>query len=580
MRPILTKASQLEEHSSWRKYLRGIRELQLLEAPRSVINDFKHKAARDCFLAFCDIIKHGDLQVAPFHELIGSAFEDLATRRYKRLIVSCPPRSGKSMLATMFLAWLLGRDQRTQHVIASYGASLSFKFHRETVHMMKSKEFKRVFPEWLGFSPDSKYNMVGGGYILATSVGGVLTGFTAGTSDMDSPGVGAMVVDDPLKSSDSKQALDNLESWWSEQASTRRTNHYCQMIIATRFHEKDLHGVLMDGDGLYDEEENPFGWRWINIAGLCEDPRTDPLERQIGESHWEDNPTFSVPMLESQKKIMGSFKFAALYQGVPVAAEGQIVKNSWIEVIEEEDCPELDVVWLAADCAFSERQMADETAICVAGIHMRDPTTIYIREIVKGRWGFPDLVEAVKHNYAFYKAKVLCIEKAASGHSLIQVLRKEAKVPIEEMRPLKSKTTRLQAVCPLLENSRVKLVRGHWTDAFIKELTAFPFVRHDDSTDAFAWALTYYAMKMDVVDRGLQEAIIQNKRFKGELLREGLNDQSLFGEIRKGRQKLFSGDTAINDPDYSAVTQDADPRSPFVSGRSRGRRGIGWDTYI
>ena len=112
MRPIITKASQLEEHSSWRKYLRGIRELMLMEAPRMVIQDFKYKAARDCFLAFCDIMKHGDLQVAPFHELIGSAFEDLATRRYKRLIVSCPPRSGKSMLATMFLAWLLGRDQK------------------------------------------------------------------------------------------------------------------------------------------------------------------------------------------------------------------------------------------------------------------------------------------------------------------------------------------------------------------------------------------------------------------------------------------------------------------------------------
>jgi hypothetical protein len=407
MRPVITKASQLEEHSSWRKYQRGIRELTLLEAPRMVIQEFKYKAARDCFLAFCDIMKHGDLQVAPFHELIGSAFEDLATRRYKRLIVSCPPRSGKSMLATMFLAWLLGRDQRTQHVIASYGASLSFKFHREVVHMMKSKEFKRVFPEWLGFSPDSKYDMVGGGYILATSVGGVLTGFTAGTTDMDSPGVGAMVIDDPLKSSDSKQALDNLESWWQEQASTRRTNHYCQMVIATRFHEKDLHGVLMDGDGIYDEEHNPFGWRWINIAGLCEDPSSDPLEREIGESHWSDNPTFSVPMLESQKKIMGSFKFAALYQGVPVAAEGQIVKNSWIEVVDEEDCPPLDVVWLAADCAFSEKQMADETAICVAGISMRDPTVIYIREIIKGRWGFPDLV--------FMKRKCSALRKPLRG---------------------------------------------------------------------------------------------------------------------------------------------------------------------
>jgi predicted phage terminase large subunit-like protein len=578
--PTITHASQLEEKSRWRKYLRGIKELQLLEAPRSVVQDYRYKAARDCFLAYCDIMKGGDLKVAPFHEIIASAFEDLYERKYRRLIISCPPRSGKSMLSTMFLSWLLGKDERTQHILASYGASLSQKFHREAVIMMKTHHYKKIFPEFSGFNRDSKYDMVGGGYILATSVGGILTGFTSGTTDMDSPGIGVALIDDPLKSSDSKAALDNLDSWWAEQMSTRRTNHYAQVIVATRFHEKDLHGVLLDGDGVYDPDENPFGWRWINIQGLCENPERDILGREYGESHWAENSAFSVPMLESQKKIMGSFKFAALYQGVPVAAEGQIVKNSWIEVIEEEDCPPLDVVWLAADCAFSERQMADETAICVAGINMRDPTVIYIRDIVKGRWGFPDLVEAVKHNYNYYGAKVLCIEKAASGHSLIQVLRKEAKVPIEEMRPLKSKTTRLQAVCPLLENSRVKLVQGFWTDAFIKELTAFPFVRHDDSTDAFAWALTYYAMKMDVVDRGLQETIIQNKRFKGDLRREGLGDSTLFNEIGRGRQRLFSGDTAINDPDYDSVSQDADPRSAFVSGRSRGRRGIGWDTYI
>jgi len=105
--------------------------------------------------------------------------------------------------------------------------------------------------------------------------------------------------------------------------------------------------------------------------------------------------------------------------------------------------------------------MSDETAICVAGISMRDPTTIYIREVIKGRWGFPDLVEAVKHTYDYYKGKVLAIEKAASGQSLIQVLKKEARIPVEEMKPLKSKTTRLQAVCPLLESGRVKALKGY-----------------------------------------------------------------------------------------------------------------------
>ena len=572
MRPVITHASQLEAHSSWRKYQAGIKQLHLLEAPRSVVAEFRHKAARECFLAFADLMKFGDLQVAEFHEIIGAAFEDVANRRYKRLIISCPPRSGKSMMATMFLAWLLGRDEKTQHVIASYGASLSFKFHREVVGMLKTPVFKKIFPEWNGFSPDSKYDMNGGGYILATSVGGVLTGFTAGTVDMDSPGVGAMIIDDPLKSSDSKQALDNLESWWQEQASTRRTNHYCQMVIATRFHEKDLHGVLMEGDGLYDEDLNPFGWRWINIAGLCENVREDPLGRKLGESHWPTNPTFSVPMLESQRKIMGSFKFAALYQGVPKVADGQIVKNGWIQTVDEKECPEFGVTWIAVDCAFSEKDMADETAICVASISKQDPTKIYIREIIKDRMGFPDMIEAVKQAYKFYNAKILCIEKAASGQSLIQVLRKEAKIPIEEMKPLKSKTTRLQAVCPLMESMRVYLIEDYWTDKFVKELTAFPFVRHDDSVDAFTWALTYYLMKMDVTDRGMQEAIIMNKRFKGELLREGVRESGVFEQLNARRNSFYGNDVQVNNPDYDSNDHNSpDPRSPLV----RGRRGLG-----
>lgn len=570
--PTITHASQLEEKSRWRIFKRGLRELELLEAPKSVIQEYRYQAARNCFLCFCDIMKNGDLQVAPFHEIIASAFEDLYDRKYRRLIVSCPPRSGKSMLSTMFLAWLLGKDEKTQHIIASYGAALSSKFHREVVNMMKTKQYSRVFPEFSGFNKDSKYDLAGGGYILATSVGGILTGFTSGSIDMESPGIGIGLVDDPLKSSDSKKAFENLESWWGEQFSTRRTNNYAQVVVATRFHEKDLHGILMDGDGLYDPEHNRYGWRWVNIQGLCENPSTDVLGRKLGESHWPSNPTFSVSMLESQKKIMGSFKFAALYQGIPVAAEGQIVKNSWIEVIEEEDCPPLDIIWFGVDCAFSEAELADESAICVAGISTRNPETVYIRDIVKGKWGFPDLIEAVKQQYSFYKAKMLCIEKAASGHSLIQVLKRETKIPIEEMKPLRSKTIRMQAVCPLFENSRVKIVRGMWTDAFVKELTAFPYVRHDDSVDALVWALTYYLLKLDSIDRGVQQAIIQSKKWRGDYRRP---DASYNGGTSSTwltpRRSLYE-DNHLNDPDYGSMAS-SDGRS-FTRGS---RRASGYD---
>ena len=546
-----------------------------------MIEEYKYKAAQNCFLAFADIMKKGDLKVVAFHEVIASAFEDLAMKRNRRLIVSCPPRSGKSMLASMFVAWLLGRDQMTQHIIASYGQQLSGKFHKDTIGYLKHPEFRKIFSDWKGFSPDSKYDMLGGGYILPTSVGGVLTGFTAGTTNITSPGVGAMIVDDPLKDSTSTAALEALESWWGEQASTRRTNNWCQMVIATRFHQHDLHGVLMEADGIYDKDENPGGWRWVNIAGLVETAEQmaeDPLEREIGESHWPSNNAFSVDMLMAQKKTMGSFAFSALYQGSPVAAEGQIIKDSWISRIPLSECPEFDLTWLAVDCAFSEKELADETAICVASISHRFPGKVYIRDMITGRLGFPDLIAKVKHLYAFYRPRVLCIEKAASGQSLIQMLKKEAKIPIEEMKPLRSKTIRLQAVAPLMEFDRVKLVEAEWIDPFVREITAFPFVKHDDRTDAFTWALTYYSMKLDTVDQGLQDAIINNKRFYGELTRPGFGNSLAFPNLTSKRLRLFPADHSFNDPDYDAATGDADPRSSFVRGIRGGQRNIGWDT--
>ena len=531
----------LEEHSTWRKYERGLRELTLLEAPKSVIQEYKNKAAQTCFLAFADLMLDNKLKIAPFHEIIASNFEDVADGKCKRLIISCPPRSGKSMLSQIFVAWLLGRDQQTQHIIASYGAQLSNRFHRGIIGYLKHKSFRRVFPEWLGFEADSKYDMRGGGFVLATSVGGVLTGFTAGSTAEDSPGVGALVIDDPLKSSDSGKALENLETFWGEQASTRRTNRWAQVLIGTRFHEKDLHGVLVDTDGLWDEKENPDGWRWVNVPGLCENESTDPLGRKNGESHWPTNPVFSTDMLLSQKKSMGSNAFSALYQGTPTAQEGALVKAGWIDVIPTLDAPtDFDITYLAMDTAFSEKESADESVIAVMGYRKEEPDTIYIRELIHGRWAFPDLIATAEQTCKYYRARMACIEQAASGQSLIQVFERETQIRLHKFKPIRSKTVRLQTVLPLFEAGQVKFIDGGWTEDFIKELTAFPFVKHDDKTDAVVWGLTYFQTHMmsggsDAADSLRRQSHMKSGR--GDLYSE-FTEMKTLGHNR-GRRSLF-----------------------------------------
>lgn len=530
---IATHVNQLEDFSSWRVYHRGLKELELMEAPKSVLREYEIRAARDSFLVFANVVLDGKLKVAPFHEIIGSHFESVARGECQRLIISCPPRSGKSMLSQIFVAWLLGRDQETQHIVASYGAQLSNRFLRGIHGYLKHKAFKSVFPDWQGHEPDSKYDLRGGGYILGTSVGGVLTGFTAGSKSFDSPGVGALVIDDPLKGSDSRAALENLEIFWAEQASTRRTNRWAQVLIGTRFHEKDLHGILMDSDGMFDPANNPMGWRWVNIPGLCENEATDPLGRRNGESHWPDNPVFTSEMLLSQKRAMGSNAFAALYQGTPTAQEGSIVKAGWVEVIEPEECPEFDITYLSLDTAFSEKESADESVICVAGFCRNDPDNIYIRELIHGRWGFPDLLAMLEQTQKYYGARFCTIEQAASGQSLIQVLERESKIQLHPFKPLRSKTIRLQTVCPLFEAKRVKFVDGGWVQDFVKELTSFPHVPHDDRTDAVVWALTYYLFHLDGGGAELANAVrssLGRNTGRKDLMKE-------FGEVKTGRRR-------------------------------------------
>ena len=548
----VSHVDHLETHSTWRAYERGLRELILLEAPKSIIREYKYKASRECFLAFADLMLDGKLKVAQFHEIIASNFEAVAKGECKRLIVSCPPRSGKSMLSQIFVSWLLGRDEQTQHIIASYGAQLSNRFHRGICGYLRHKSFNRVFPEWSGFEADSKYDMRGGGYILATSVGGVLTGFTAGSKAEDSPGVGALVIDDPLKSSDSKAALQGLETFWGEQASTRRTNRWAQVLIGTRFHERDLHGVLMDSDGLWDEEENPNGWRWVNIPGICENEANDPLGRKNGESHWPTNPVFTPEMLTSQKRAMGSSAFAALYQGTPTSAEGAIIKAGWLNRLIDDEIPkEFDMTYLALDTAFSEKEAADESVICVAGFNKSEPDNIYIRELIHGRWSFPDLLAMVDQAQKYYRAKFMCIEQAASGQSLIQVLERETKIHLHKFKPLRSKTIRLQTVSPLFESGRVFFCDGLWTDSFFKEIVAFPHVPHDDQTDAVVWALQYYMFHLDGGGNDYANAFNRTKspgragmfsEFTEIGSRQNRGRRSLFGQGSAGEAYRFGAE--------------------------------------
>src|SRR5579862_7834152 len=75
---------------------------------------------------------------APAHlRLLISKLEDVEAGNIKRLIVTLPPRHGKSMTASEFFpAWWLGRNPDKPIIATSYGQDLALDFGRKVRNLM------------------------------------------------------------------------------------------------------------------------------------------------------------------------------------------------------------------------------------------------------------------------------------------------------------------------------------------------------------------------------------------------------------------------------------------------------------
>src|SRR3954452_23873280 len=112
-------------------------------------------------------------------DLIAAQLDACRQGRIKRLIINVPPRSLKSLAASIALpAFWLGHDPTAQILCASYGQDLADKLARDGGSVMASAWYKALFSTRL--SPErqavQEFATTRRGFRLATSVGGALTG--------------------------------------------------------------------------------------------------------------------------------------------------------------------------------------------------------------------------------------------------------------------------------------------------------------------------------------------------------------------------------------------------------------------
>jgi predicted phage terminase large subunit-like protein len=431
-----------------------------------------------------------------FIEVMAARLEACERGECRRLIISLPPRSLKSLAASVaFPAWILGRNPSAQIICASYGQQLSDKNARDCRTLMNSPFFKKVFPATRLASEKRSVNefiTTLQGVRLATSVGGPLTG----------RGAGFLIVDDPLKPVDalSDVARPAVNEWYDNSLLSRLNDKRTDVIIIImqRLHLDDLIGHVLQ------QEE----WEVLSFPAIAEDDEVYSYKNLFGERkyvrkrgevlHPEREP---LDLLLSLRASMGSYNFSAQYQQQPQPFGGNVILREWLKFYSSETLPKRFTSKLQSwDTANKSHELNDYSVCTTWGF--RD-SKYYLIDVYRKRLTFPELKRALVEQKAKHSANIVLVEDKGSGTQLIQEMQHSSirGVRAYETPSQMDKKMRLFNQSDKFEGGQVFLpTSAPWLDEYINELLSFPGCVHDDQVDSTTQALDYLGSKVRDLD--------------------------------------------------------------------------------
>lgn len=444
------------------------------------------RKARDSLLEFT-LYTFPNYKVNWHHRLLCEYLERWAFGDIKRLIVSMPPRTGKSELVSRRLpAWIFGRNPDAQIISASYSMDLATKMNRDVQRIIDDERYHDVFPNTKLFGKfarsSSKFMYLRNtevfeivnhkGMYKCAGVGSGITGmgFTHG------------IIDDPIKDrrdAESSAMQDALWDWYTSTFYTRRINDDARILITmTRWNTKDLVGRLLD---LQEEDPNADKWMVISFPMIAEEPLMPGDPRKPGEPLWPER--FSLESLKVSRAIMGPYDWAALMQQNPIASGGTIFNRGWWRFYDEEPftvAGYMDELLQSWDMTFAGGPNSDYVVGQVWG---RKGADKYLLDQVRFQGDFVETVAAFRRlSEKWPRATRKLVEKKANGDAVIASLRHEI-AGIIPVTPMGGKIVRARAVAPEVESGNVYLPSGKycpWVHDFIEEVSLFPNVKHDD----------------------------------------------------------------------------------------------------
>ena len=398
----------------------------------------------------------------------------------RRLVVSVPPRHGKSRLVSVeWTSWMMGKRPGVEIVLASYSGDLAKEHSRRARERCRTRQWRTVFPDVTENAEQSaaaNWKLSNGSSFQAVGVGGSLTG----------RGADILIIDDPIKDhaeAHSATQRQRVWDWFTSVAMTRLSPGGIVVIIMTRWHVDDLVGRLLDkkrqaelleGNG----GENVF-WHEYKLPALAEE--NDPLGRQPGEALFPQR--YSARDLELTKLEKTAYVWGALYQQNPVPAQGNVVDRNAFRIVDDNAIPRDRTFMRYWDLAASEDDVGNFWAGAIGCIG--SDGTFYITGIERWRKGWGEAKESIMY-HAVNDRVAVGVEAVGGFKIAFQELRNSLPhdVMIREYGAETDKLTRALPWFALVGNGKVALLRGAWNEDFLAEVHAFPMGAFDDQVDA------------------------------------------------------------------------------------------------
>jgi predicted phage terminase large subunit-like protein len=168
------------------------------------------------------------------------------------LILNMPPRHGKTLTVELLVEWVLGKNPGIGVMAACYNELLSTRFSKAVRAGIQEKSVKIEKPVFCDYFPNVKIKD-GDGAMQMWALEGSHFSFLATSPGGTATGIGAqlMIIDDLIKNADeayNERVLENHVDWYDNTMLSRLESGSKQIIIQTRWSERDLSGVLLARD--------------------------------------------------------------------------------------------------------------------------------------------------------------------------------------------------------------------------------------------------------------------------------------------------------------------------------------------